>query len=127
MADKLGRPTSGEPTDLNELLRNLSSLVKMKDERIAYLASEGVQSLIALRRAAALIGFVNWNLSKKEPLAISSDLRLSYERFLRTLGTLAEALQSVQNRQSLDPQIALPASRIQEAWETLSQRRAAVA
>jgi predicted component of type VI protein secretion system len=110
-------------TDVNELLRNLSDLLKMKDERIAYLASEGVQRLAALRVAAANSGFVHWNLLNKTPLTANQGLSSRYRSLMDTLGTLAESLRVIRGRQSLDPQIEGAVSRIQEAWEVLKENR----
>lgn len=110
-------------TDVNELLRNLSDLLKVKDERIAYLASEGVQRLAALRIAAANSGFVHWNLLNKTPLTADQGLSSRYRSLMDTLGTLAESLRVIRGRQSLDPQVEGAVSRIQEAWEALRENR----
>jgi hypothetical protein len=123
MSNNLEGSNQEELTDVNELLHNLSDLLKVKDERIAYLASEGVQRLAALRIAAANSGFVHWNLLNKTPLTADRGLSSRYQSLMDTLGTLADALRVIRGRQSLDPQVESAASRIREAWEALRENR----
>ncbi len=112
-----------ESTDINELLRNLSNLIKVKDKRIAYLASAAVERLASLRAAAANSGFAHWNLLNKTPLTAGSELMLGYRSLMDVLDKLTNALQAAYHWRSLDPKAARAASRIQEAWKALNDHR----
>jgi hypothetical protein len=121
----LESPNREEATDVNELLRNLSELVKVRDERIAYWASAGIERLAALRAAAANAGFVHWNLLNTAPLATGRDLKGTYQTLISLLGQLASSLRTIQSWQGLDPKAARAASEVDEAWQALKDRAAA--
>ena len=115
--------TGEESTDINELLRNLSDLLKVKDERIAYLASAAVERLASLRAAAGNSGFAHWNLLNKTPLTAGTELMLGYRSLMDVLDKLTDALRATYRWRSLDPKVARAASRIQEAWKALNDHR----
>ena len=108
-----------ESTDLNWMLLNLSELLKVRDERTAYLASAAIEQLASLRASAAHSGFVRWNLLNKTPLTAGSELASRYRSAMDVLVKLIDALRVAQVRRSLDTETAKAAARIQDAWEAL--------
>ena len=125
MSSSLQNANREQFADVNELLRNLSELVKVRDSRLAYLASAGLERLVALRAAAASTGFVRWNLVNAAPLATGSELADLYRGLMDSLGQLTDALRTNQSWQSIDPRIAEAGLRVQEAWQAMKGRDAA--
>lgn len=123
MSSSLHGSNSEQPTDVNELLRNLSELVKLRDERIAYWASASLERLAVLKAAAANAGFVHWDLSQPAPLTAGKELITTYQTLIRLLGELVHSLPTNQTWQSLDPGAAEAASRVYEAWRALKDQR----
>lgn len=114
-----------ELTDIHALTKDLLNLVKLRDARLAYLASAGFERLTALRAAAAKAGIVWSNLLDTGPLEKERDLAEIYRGLMDRLARLTDGLQENRRWQRLDPSIVDAAVRVQEAWRTLKERDAA--
>jgi hypothetical protein len=109
-----------ELTTIFELLRNLNQLMRIKDERVAYLASAAIERLTRLRADAAISGFVPWNLRQKAPLG-DPNLRASYNTLMKILDELVEALRESRMHRALDPSIARAVTVVEEAYGALKR------
>ena len=125
MPSSLQSSNPGEFTDVSELLRNLSELVKVRDERLAYLASASLERLAAMIAAAANAGFVHWNHLNAAPLTTGRELTDIYRGLMDRLEQLTDVLQTSRTWRRLDPKIVDAGVRVQEAWRALKERDAA--
>jgi hypothetical protein len=111
-----------ELTDIRALTKDLLTLVRFRDARLAYLASSALERLTALRAAAAKGGFVCSNLLNAAPLQAEREFTEIYHSLLDRLARLTDGLQENRRWQRLDPNIVDAAVRVQEAWRTLKER-----
>jgi hypothetical protein len=119
-----------ELTSVDEMLRNLAEVLRIRDARTSYLASAtmerltllasaSAQRLRQLKSTAATQGFVHLNLLNR-PWLGDPDLALLYRSFMETFQELVAALRSYRPIWSLDPRVTAAASKIQEAYKSLT-------
>src|SRR5208283_5600223 len=82
-----------ELTDIRALTNDLLTLVRLRDARLAYLASSALERLAALRAAVAKRGFVCPNLLNAAPLQTERELAEIYHSLLDRLARLTDGLQ----------------------------------
>jgi hypothetical protein len=118
-------------TTVDELLRNLIEVYRVRDARISYLASAAMERLTtlasaaaerlaALKSTAASRGFVHLNLLNR-PWSDDPELALLNRNFMERFEELVDALRSYRPIWGLDRRVAQASEKVQEAYESLKQ------
>jgi hypothetical protein len=108
----------GDEKNINNLIQDLTQLVQVSDDTVAFWASAALNELTRLRSLTAQHGFVHWSFSNAHLFRADPTLNSALKSALEPLRRLANILENESIRREADSQSEAAASRIYSAFKT---------